>query len=361
MNAIKKKPTIYDVAKEAGVSISTVSRVLNKNYPVSKNLTGRVKKAIKKLGFFTNQSARSLSGKKLNSIGAVIMYPPDFVFTDYNSISTIRGIDSFAEKVNIDLIIYANWSYRSLKSIRGKHSVDGIIIIGAQITDNFTKELEEAKKWEDFPIVMVNHHELWKSLPEVAVDHQQGSYNAIKYLLNKGHKNIVYICHEKKLPSIYYTIRGFKQAFNEHNLSFEEKEKIIKIDTDSHYALGELAVKKMLDLDSRPTAFITHDDTIAITMIKILREKGLKVPDDISCIGAGDFPIATEVKPELTTKKIDGFKRGYLAAEILFKLINNEKIEKNRILLPAVLIERETVSDTHDISGCESAQMSLQI
>ncbi|MCD6122468.1 MAG: LacI family DNA-binding transcriptional regulator [Spirochaetales bacterium] len=343
MSIGKKKPTIYDVAKEAGVSISTVSRVLNKNYPVSKNLVNAVETAVRKLDFFSSPTARRLSGKKSNSIGIVIMYPPDFIFTDYNSISTIRGIDSFAEKKQMDLIIYANWNYRSLNKIRSKRSVDGIIIIGAQIVDSFISELEVAKQWEDFPIVMVNHHRYWKALPEVAADHQKGSYNAIKYLIEMGHKDIVYICHNKRLPSIQYSVKGFKQAFIENSYKFNEEKQIIRINTDSHYALGELAVDKLLKLVPRPTAFMTHDDTIAVDMIRILGERGIIVPRDISCIGAGDFPIATEIKPKLTTKKIDGFKRGYLSAEILLRLINHEQIKSKRILLPATLIKRETV------------------
>lgn len=343
MNKRKSRPTIYDVAKKAQVSISTVSRVLNRNYPVSQALTLKVEKAVQELGFVSNQTARRLSGKATDTIGVVIMYPSDFLFTDYNSMATLRGIDSHSEENDTVLIIYANWNQRSLNSIRARHLVDGIILIGAQLTDRFMKEIEEVRNWEDFPVVMVNHHCLWEDLPEVAVNHQHGSYDAVTYLLKKGHRNVVYICHDKKLPSIHYSIKGFKLAYSNFNLDFHEQERIIRIKTESHYTLGELAVKKLLELSPRPTAFIAHDDTIAVTIIQALRQRGLTVPDDISCIGSGDFPIASEVRPELTTKRIDGFRRGYLAAQILLKLIRGEEVEKVRVLLPAELVERETV------------------
>ncbi|WP_236908368.1 LacI family DNA-binding transcriptional regulator [Clostridium sp. Cult3] len=328
--------TIKDVAKLAGVSISTVSRVINNSKPVSPEVRRKVIDAIDELGYKPNQVARSLVTKKSNLIGVIV--------TDIGNsyiAQMIRGIEEVGRMYNYDILLSS--SYGSPKTemkfaelLRSKQ-VEGIILISETINKEVIAQIEGF----NIPFVYLNKFYRILNLPSVSIDNYEAGTMMTRYLLELGHQNILYITsNEDQSGSVEeYKIKGYKNAMRESG-----KDELILSTEDctieDGYNVGD-TLRRLMEQKGVTATFCCQDE-IAIGLINYCYDNNIKVPEDISICGYGDTKIASVYRPGLTTIKEPYYDIGAVAIRRIIKELEGEKIEENNTLLPIQMIERES-------------------
>ncbi|MTI69124.1 MAG: LacI family transcriptional regulator [Firmicutes bacterium] len=331
------KTTIKDIAKLAGVSKASVSRVLNGSKPVSDDIKQRVLKVIEETGYKPSSIARSLVSKKTNLIGLLI---PDISNPFYSEL--VKGMVEVANKHDYNILLLnsfhdPNKEIEFLEILKDKQ-VDGLIFM----TDNFTKEHINFFKDYDKPTVTVNRKLKEYDFPNVDIDNFKAGFDATKYLIELGHKRIAII----RAPLSDETagvkrFEGYKKALEKYNIPFDEN--LVK-EGDFKAKSGFISTEEFLKLDNPPTAIFTVNDEMACGVIKRVIKGKLKVPEDISVIGFDDIPIANNFIPSITTIKQPISEMGKKATKILYNMIKGENIVNKDFLLPHKLVIRESTS-----------------
>jgi LacI family transcriptional regulator len=330
--------TVNDVARKAGVSQTTVSRVLN-NYPQIKESTKqKVLKAINELGFSPNELARSMVNKKTRTIGLVI---GDIANPFYAE--TCKVIIAEAYKRNYDVIItdtdYNNDAFeKSIMTLTGKR-VDGILVATIHKNDTIVNQLSES----GFPIVYFNREPESENIHYVSLDNEKGSLLAVEHLIELGHKNIAVASYPSRFATYYQRSLAFKSALNKYGVFMD----------DLYIYRGEFSydniynfVKEVLSEENRPTAFVTTTDQQAVSVMDSVSKLGFLVPDDISVVGFGDIDIASHPYIGLTTISAQKEEMGKAALNTLIDLIDSDSQPDTRveIILEPELIVRKTTS-----------------
>jgi LacI family transcriptional regulator len=332
------KVTVNDVAKEAGVSQATVSRVLNNHPHIKKSTREKVLAAIKDLGFSPNEVARSMVIKRTRTIGMVV---GDISNPFYAEIAKV--IMSEARKRNYDVIIIdTDYSYevfeKSILTLTGKQ-VDGILVATIHQKDTIVNQLSES----GFPIVYFNRKPNNENMHYVCLDDEKGSAMAVKHLINLGHQNIAVTSYPSRFATYYQRYLAFKSTLKINGL----------YKGDRYLYGGEFSynnifhfVKEVLSQETRPTAFITTTDQQAITVMDSVSKLGFSVPDDISVIGFGDIEIASHPYISLTTISAQKEEMGKIALHNLIDLIelNSDTTLPIQIVLEPELKTRKTTS-----------------
>lgn len=330
---------IKDIAKKAGVSVATISHVINKTRFVSDVLQERVKKAIEDLDYHPNIMAGSLRSGKTKVIGLIV---PD------NSNPLFAAISRSIEQVSSDLnytVMLCNSSYslenelRYIKVLRSK-SVDGIIILPITTIPDHLNQLVENM----LPVIVLHHIIPGCKADSVLVDNFKGTYEATVHLINLGHKHIGYIDRPVSLPHSLERLNGFKQALNDHNIEIDDD--IIIQSNGFGYKDGFETMERLLRRNSPLTALMAFNDITAIGAMETIAEHGLKVPDDISVVGFDDIEICSFIRPRLTTIHFPKYKIAEYAVKMLLKKINNpEKIKDfEKKVLPLRLVVRDSAA-----------------
>ena len=339
--------TISDIARLAGVSKSTVSRVLTGSTPVREVLKSRVLKVIKKHNYSPNLAARSLSLKKTGTIGVILNLDPDYHFQDYVSMETLRGISVTATISHIRLSIAIGSVASILPGIIAERSVDGVIIMGLRDDDIETLaplSSDEVSSADTIPILLLNYNQEFKSYPSVAFSHEEDAYSMIQYLAEKGHNDIGIIECSPELIYIQNRKQGFLNAFKDLGMDFND-EWDIKINKVNENTAGKEAADYFLSLQRRPTVIVASSDNIALSFMGRLLASGVKIPEDISIVGMDNIPISKYVHPALTTEVLDGFGRGKKACQMMCALINSEEIDDKHIFISSAIVERDSLLD----------------
>ncbi|WP_153723653.1 LacI family DNA-binding transcriptional regulator [Sporosarcina cascadiensis] len=329
------KVTVIDIAKKAGVSQSTVSKVLN-NYPtISKETREKVLDAIKELEFYPDLVARSLVTKKTKTIGLIVGDISNPFFSE-----TAKVVITDAREQEIDVII-SDTDYRlenlelALRNMVGRR-VDGILVASVDRRDTVTTDL--AKK--EFPIVLFNRHTDDKGTPYVVTDNEKGSQLAVQHLNDLGHRRIAYISGSLSFSTFHQRYNGYKKALAELNLTIDPMI-VYSGQVDSEKI--KVFLKKVLSLKNRPTSLYAASDQIAITVIDILAEMGLRVPTDFSVVGFDNIDIASNPHINLTTISQNKQEMAEIALEKLLNIINSKEDELPfQIILEPELIIRST-------------------
>ncbi|MCD7035309.1 LacI family transcriptional regulator [Metabacillus sp. GX 13764] len=329
--------TIYDVAKKAGVSSTTVSKALN-NYPdVSEKTKNIILTVAAEMGYLPNSHAQSLTTKKTWSIGVM--------FTEGNGVgmkhpffnAVIESFRKHAENEGYDLIFPSknlrnrNTSYLEHFQYRG---VDGIIIICSAQDDPQVVEILDS----DIPIVVIDMSEVNSSV--VYSDNIAGGEAAVDYLVSLGHQKIAHISGAAESFTGAERIKGYKRAMKKNKLPIPEGYLI----DGGLFSIedGRLAVKKLLTHPDRPTAIFIAGDQMAIGAMEELKKSGLSIPEDISIIGFDDIEMASYICPKLTTIKQDTEALGKQASQLLVSQILQKKKSLKNEMIPIKLIERES-------------------
>jgi len=334
--------TIKDVAKEAKVSIATVSLVINNNNRISQDTSKRVLRVVKKLNYQPSRSARGLVSKKTGNIG-FILTEEHFLRSEPFYSKIFLGIE-FEARIHDYYILLATVSPSfsngdSLPRFITERNFDGIIIAGKVPSDLIYSILKY-----NMPLVFVDYSLMNGDYPTVLTDNIKGGVLATNYLIENGHKNIAFIGGEISHPSIMERLQGYKLALERAELNSND-EVVITNDDNLSRKNGCSAAEILLERTKDVTAIFSANDSIAIGVMQCLNNKGIKVPDDISVIGFDDVQADLLLDPPLTTVRVPKIDMGTEAIQLLFGIINKENIKAKKILVPVELIVRESTKN----------------
>lgn len=312
--------TIRDIAKRAGVSVSTVSRVINNSKPVNKEVKEKVLSIINETGYRPNALARGLINKSTHLIGVII---PQITA---NFAHMVEGIEAVAREYGYHIILTHTNSdvekeMQAFDIFREKQ-LDGIILSGVELTDRHYQKFDQV----GIPTVIVGQMPEQGDIPNVDVDNYNASHEMVRYLIRCGHQNIAMIhgpLRDKTAGAL--RLEAFKDALKENDVPLDDRN-IVESDFTSES--GYLAMEKILSLKDLPTAVFAAADSIAIGAMNCAIDQGFRVPEDISIAGFDDIPMATSIRPKLTTVHVSSRDMGFKAMDLLIKKIKGEAIEQ---------------------------------
>lgn len=324
--------TIKDVAREAGVSVSTVSRVLTQNAPVKRETRERVQTAIKELGYSPNALARSLRKKFSRTIGLVI---PDISNPFFPDIA--KGVEDTAKEAGYHVILCnaGNNPQREEEAIQllKERQVDGVILVSSSPVGAYLQKFSEMK------IVIVDRELQDMEVDTVICDNVSGSYLATRHLIELGHRDIAIVTGSMGLNTTRDRLLGYEKALKEKGLPVLE-DWIWKAGFSFDH--GYNVTEENLKTGNMPTAIFASSDIAAVGVISALEKHGLKVPEDISVVGFDDITLSTLVKPTLTTVTQPTYQMGKEAVELLVSGIKRGRKKAKRIVLPTNLVVRNS-------------------
>lgn len=331
--------TIKDIAREAGVSFTTVSNVIHgKTNRVSPQTIETINKIIQRSGYVPNMSARSLVNNASKVVGYINHIVPEkdggFVADPFHS-AFIGSVEEVLRENGYYLMLRTVNDSDELIAFLHNWNLDGLFFTGL-FEDSFFKTLKET----DVPVVLIDSYVKQKNIQNVGLEDYQGGYMATKYLLENGHRNIVFASpHIRFRGVVEARLRGYRQALLEYGVPFR-KDYIFEreFDVSNGIALGKQIAEK-----EGVTAIFATADILAAGIIAGLHECGKRIPEDISVIGFDDINICRLITPTLTTIHQDPAEKGRVAVDFMMKRLRNEPIEKNEIILPVRLVERNSV------------------
>lgn len=329
------KVTINDVAREAGVAKSTVSRVLSNNERISEETKRKVNEVIERLGYKPNVMARNLAKNQTKTIGVILPIDVAASFGNPIFIQMMLGISTYAQEKKY-FLMYAfgkdEEEERNIREFSTNGAVDGIIILKSEENDKTIKRLRESQ----FPFVVIGRPGRETSALWVDNDNFGATYEIVEELIKKGHEKIGFVSAKKKWTVSKDRLEGYKRALETHGIHYNEN--LVYHGEDFTEKTGYQAMDKML-LTELPTAIIVTDDLMAIGVNKYLEEKQIKGK---ALIGFNNTALAEYQKPSLSSVEIYGNKLGYAAAKLLVEYLeSDEKVHKHTII-ETKLIRRES-------------------
>ncbi len=324
--------TIHDVAARAGVSVATVSRVLNRKEIVREATLNQVLEAAKSLRYVPNVAARSLSIRRSQTVGIVL---PD-VHGEFFS-EVIRGIDLAARRERYHILVSGSHSNvdEMLSVLEAMHGrVDGLVVMAPDVAlDSLSEQLPA-----ELPMVLLNssderHH-------AITIDNFGGARAMVTHLAALGHSRIAFIAGPKSNADARERLRGYRQAMRGLAASGARP---VDVSGDFTERSGYEAVQRLLELDPRPTVIFVANDSMAVGALSALREAGISVPSEMSVAGFDDIPIARYVTPPLTTIRVDIAELGRRAFAVLLDVLAQPRAQSGRReRINTTLVERES-------------------
>jgi LacI family transcriptional regulator len=327
-------PTALDVAKRAGVSPITVSRVINNSGYISSATRERVEIAIKEIGYVPNTLARSLRSKRTNTLALVVTDITNPYFT-----SMARGVEDVAEASNYT-VIYCNTDESETKeekyaNILAQRQVDGVLLVPVRGNAKTIKFLES----NDISVVVLDRRISGVNTDFVRTDSIDGANRLTKLLIDLGHERIAVITGPKTVSTAVDRVTGYRKALVKAGLAENEMVYYGPFTRQGGY---EFTKQAMLQLPS-PTAIFAANNFILLGVVNALRELRLNVPEDVSVVGFDDFPESSLVKLIITAIVQPAYEMGRLATELLLKRISGDLSgEYQKIILPTEFIKGES-------------------
>ena len=324
--------TIYYVAREAGVSMATVSRVVNGNKNVKENTRKKVLEVIDRLDYRPNAVARGLASKRTTTVGVVI---PDITNTYFATLA--KGIDDIAEMYKYNIVL-ANSDEDDEKEVAVVNTlfskqVDGVIFMGYHLTEKIRSEFSRSRT----PVVLAGTVDVEHQLPSVNIDYKNAIADAVRHLL-KRNKKIAFVSGPL-VDDINGKVRlaGYKDALKEAGVNYSEGLVFeSKYRYDDGYALAERLVS------SKATAAVVTGDELAAGLLNGLADHGVSVPEDFEVITSDDSQIARFTRPNLTTIAQPLYDLGAISMRMLTKIMHKEELEEREVLLPHGLKVRKS-------------------
>lgn len=325
--------TIRDVAEKAGVSIATVSRVLNKRVSVSPATRIKVEKAIEELNYQPNYLGRNLRRAETKIILVILQNISNPFYS-----KVVEGIEDLGHKHGYNIMICNTDSEsdreRSYLDLLVNRLVDGVILMEPEIDSE-----ELAQIGNSFPVVQCCEYKEGADVPHISIDNVAAGYTAVNHLIKLGHTRIGMISGYNRLLSAMQRETGYKRALREADIAFEPA--LIKYGSYG-FTGGLRAAKEFLQLDNPPTALFAISDITAIGAIRAIKEEGLNIPEDIAVVGFDNTSIASMYDPQLTTISQPRYDLGKISMEFLLEQINDNDISAQEIYLEHELIIRES-------------------
>lgn len=333
----KGQVTIRDIALKLNISISTVSRALRGAPEINKETRKNVISMAEKLNYEPNQIAQSLRTQKTHTLGIIV---PDLVTHFFSS--NISGIQEVATKEGYNIMIcQSNESYET--EVRNIHTlvasrVDGLLISLSRETTNFNhlKALQD----KGIPLVFFDRVSDEMNSSKVTVDDDDAAFKATEHLIEMGCKRIAHLSGPEKLSICKNRLQGYKKALSKYGI--QPAMELIR-----HSSLSEeditAHVNAFLDLAQPPDAIFAINDPVAIKVMLILKERGVKIPEDIALVGFTNEPVSALIEPSLTTMAQPAYQMGQIAArEILAQINRSEEFIPQSVILKTELIVRNS-------------------
>jgi LacI family transcriptional regulator len=331
--------TIIDVAQEAGVSYATVSRVLNNDPHVRPETRERVVHSIARLGYTVNQQARNLAGGHSHVVGLLV---PD-LGTGYIG-EIIRGIDDEVGSAQYDLMLYTTHRRKTKESAYvtslTQGMTDGLLLVLPRDPADYLTSLRQ----RHFPYVLIDHQGVSEAESAVGATNWQGGYDATRYLLELGHRRIGFITGTMDLGCSRDRLAGYRAALNGCQIASDAA--LIR-EGDFNQPTGYQATRELLDLPEPPTAIFASNDVMAFGVMEAVRDRGLRIPEEVSIVGFDNIPQAEHVRPQLTTIEQPLAGMGREATRRLLQLIDDPNLPLTRVELPTKLVVRASTRALH--------------
>ncbi len=334
--------TLEDVAKQAGVSRSTASRVVNNDRNVSGKVRKRVQQVIDDTGYQPHPAARSLASQRSRMIGLVLPRTVSSFFTDPYFPRLTQGVAQACNQHNLTLGLFLlatqDDEERVFPSLSRKGLLDGIIVQTAQKGDKLINRLISS----NFPLIVAGRPFNTNGVSYIDVDNMQAAQQAVNHLIKTGYKRIGTITGMLNGTVGIDRQEGYEKAIREHGWQLD---KSLIAEGDFTEQSGYLGMKKLLT--ARPDAVFAASDTMAVGAIRAIRETGLCIPGDIAIVGFDDLPLASLSDLKLTTIRQPIVQFGVQAVEALIDLIENGTKPARRIIMDTELVIRDSCGATH--------------
>ncbi len=325
-----KNISIEDVARLAGVSITTVSRVINKFSSVKDRNRVKVLDAVKQLKFQPSIFAQRLATGKTNEV-ALIMPRYEGIFYSFYALELIRGIGTLCEALKLDLLLHIT-DVRSVVSVRG---IGGVIF--ADIIGN-RHQLEDVVS-RGIPCVVLNNYVEDLEVSCIAIDNAGGAEAAVNYLISLGHRRIAHISGDLVTQAASQRYEGYKRALIKNNIALSDD---LLFKTDYSRGQARLAAEKLAKMPNPPTAVFVASDSMALEVMTVLKEAGKEIPRDLSIVGFDDNPSGLYGPVALTTVRQPLIRMAEESVKELKRLMSDKKPKVKKIYLPAELVIRES-------------------
>ncbi|MEO5888279.1 MAG: LacI family DNA-binding transcriptional regulator [Anaerolineales bacterium] len=328
-------PTIRDVAKQAGVSHQTVSRVINGSEDVLPETRALVEAAIQDMRYRPSAIARSMARGQTHTLACI---SPNL--TDYTFASVIEGAEMEARKHNYFLLSSSATdpeAFRELvDELIGHRRVDGLIVINPYSDQRFEYVPQ------NFPLVFVGAQSHEKNISSVCLDDEKVAYEAAYHLISLGYLNIAMVTGPMEEDCSRDRTEGYRRALHEAGIAFDES---MVIEGDWSATSGQSALLSLVEQGRVPTAVFAQNDRMALGVLRAARNINLKVPSQLAVIGVDDMPLSSYFDPPLTTMRQDMPRIGQEATRMLLDMIQKKNTDLREVKLPAQLIVRQSTSD----------------
>lgn len=324
---------LRDVAELAKVSTATVSRVLSNTGRVTEKTRRKVTEAMQELDYQPNFLGRQLRKMETKTILVVV---PDIANTFFSKV--LRGIEAVAAKHGFQVLMGDSQNSSLSESQYLNHlrykQVDGVILLTARTNPRLVEELSD-----NYPIVLACEYLEGSRIPTVSIDNISSARKMTSHLIQLGHRRIAHISGPMSIILGRDRLKGYEQAMVQNNL---EMDQVLVQEGDFSYESGYQLMKKLLALQTPPTAVFAANDEMAIGAIKAIKHFQLSVPEDIAVVGFDDIQMASIFEPGLTTVAQPTYQIGNTAMALLVSLMKKEKIVKKQFVLEEQLIVRES-------------------
>ncbi|MFY9902336.1 MAG: catabolite control protein A [Trichococcus sp.] len=329
----KQTITIYDVAREANVSMATVSRVVNGNPNVKPSTRKKVLEVIERLDYRPNAVARGLASKKTTTVGVIV---PDVTNLFFASLA--RGIDDIATMYKYNIIL-ANSDQNDQKEIQVLNTllakqVDGIIYMGNKITDELRAEFSRSKT----PVVLAGTIDPEQQVGSVNIDYIGATEEVVANMIANGKKNIAFVSASLSNPiNGQHRLKGYKNALVNANIAFDDA---LVFECEPTLQNGELLAEQLLEAGV-DAAYVAGDE-LAIGLLNAIINAGVNVPEEFEVTASNNSRITEMARPKLTSIMLPLYDIGAVAMRLLTKIMNKEEIDEKSIILPYKIVNRGT-------------------
>lgn len=332
--------TIIDVAREANVSPSTVSRVIADHPRISEKTKKKVREVMESMHYYPNFQARNLAARTTQTIGVVMANSATLAFQNPFFPEVIRGISTTAHACQLGLYLSTGGTeeeiFQEVVAMVQGRKVDGVILLYSRVDDKTLNYLREMQ----FPFTIVGRpYDFENQIDFVDNDNKQIAKDVVNYLMDLGHREIAFIGGDVHFVVSSDRLEGYRAALEEHQLLYQEKYFIQDFAFEQD---GKEAIRQLMAEEQPPTAIVAHDDSVAYEIIRYLEQLEIRVPEDVSIISFNNHALSEHVKPPLTSVDINIFELGIQATELLLKRIKQPEREASHQFVDTTLIVRDS-------------------
>jgi LacI family transcriptional regulator len=331
-------PNWPNAAQEAGVSQQTISRAINDKGEISIETKERILEIARKMGYRPSNIARSLVRKQTTTIGVIV---PDITNPFFSEI--VRGVEDLARanSYNVFLCNTDEVPERELSSLESmlEKEVDGVILCSSRL-----EESELVSKLEEFSYGILVNRDLGitlKNVCTISFDDNRGACEAVSYLVEHGHKKIAFLAGPQRSRSGQKRLAGYQSCLQDSSLQVDSK---LVLFCEPSIGGGVEACQRLLNSHPEVTAILCYNDLVAIGAIQACLERGLALPTDLSIIGFDDIPMASLIRPPLTTLRLPKREVGAAAMQMLIEMMDNKELDEHHMLFPPEFILRSSTS-----------------